>query len=116
MASTRPSAVVAGGVLAALLLVPVVASVSAVANDLGPFDMPFQPAAVTEFTRSFFGAPLRPLATLPKIEAVRNGAPDLMATQTSVLAAPIIFTTGQEILPIGGYTGTIPEPAVAAVR
>ena len=110
------SAVVAGGVLAGLLLVPAAASVSVVANDLGPFDTPFQPAAVTDFTRSFFGTPLKPLATLPKIEAVRNGAPDLMATQTSVLAAPIIFATGQEVRPIGGYTGTIPEPTVASVR
>jgi 4-amino-4-deoxy-L-arabinose transferase-like glycosyltransferase len=109
-------AAVAGVVLAATLLVPLVASVSVVANRLGPFDTPFQPAAVTSFTRSFFGAPLKPLSTLPKIEAVRNGAPDLMATQTSVLAAPLIFATGQEVLPIGGYTGTIPEPTVAALR
>ena len=99
-----------------MLLVPLVASVSVVANKLGPFDTPFQPAAVTAFTRSFFGAPLKPLSTLPKIEAVRHGAPDLMAAQTSVLAAPLIFATGQEVLPIGGYTGTIPEPTVAALR
>ena len=39
-----------------------------------------------------------------------------MATQTSVLAAPFIFATGQEVLPIGGYTGTIPEPTVANLR
>jgi 4-amino-4-deoxy-L-arabinose transferase-like glycosyltransferase len=106
---------VAGVVLAATLLVPLVASVSVIANRLGPFDTPFQAVAVTDFTRSFFGAPLKPLSTLPKIEAVRNGAPDLMATQTSVLAAPLIFATGQEVLPIGGYTGTIPEPTVATV-
>ena len=93
-----------------------VASMSVVANRLGPFDTPFQPAAATAFTRSFFGAPLKPLSTLPKIEAVKNGAPDLMATQTSVLAAPLIFATGQEVLPIGGYTGTIPEPTVANLR
>ena len=103
-------------VLAATLLVPLVSSGSVVANRLGPFDTPFQPVAVTDFTRSFFGAPLKPLSTLPEIEAVRHGAPDLMATQTSVLAAPIIFATGQEVLPIGGYTGTIPEPAVATLR
>ena len=42
----------------------------------------------------------------------RNGAPDLMATQTSVLAASLIFATGQEVLPIGGYTGTIPDPSM----
>ncbi len=39
-----------------------------------------------------------------------------MATQTSVLAAPFIFATGQEVLPIGGYTGTAPSPTVAGIR
>lgn len=103
-------------VVAAIILVPLVASVSVVANRLGPFDTPFQPRAVTAFTRSFFGAPLKLSSTLRAIQAVRNGAPDLMATQTSVLAAPFIFATGQEVLPIGGYTGTIPEPSVTMLR
>ncbi len=35
-----------------------------------------------------------------------------MAVQSSVLAASFIFATGQEVLPIGGYTGTEPEPSV----
>jgi hypothetical protein len=33
-----------------------------------------------------------------------------------VLAAPFIYATGQEILPIGGYTGTNPSPTVPALR
>ena len=98
------------------LLVPVVASVSVVTENLGAFDTPFQPAAVTTFTRTFFGAPLQSVSTLPRIEAARNGAPDLMATQTSVLAAPFIYATGQEVLPIGGYTGAIPSPTVAGLE
>ena len=100
----------------AILLVPLVATASVDANTLGAFDTPFQPTAVTAFTRVFFGAPLRSVSTLPQIEGVRNGAPDLMATQTSVLAAPFIYATGQEVLPIGGYTGTAPSPTVANVR
>ena len=39
-----------------------------------------------------------------------------MATQTSALAAPFIFVSGQEVLPIGGYTGTIPEPSLATLE
>ena len=39
-----------------------------------------------------------------------------MATQTSVLAAPFIWASGQEVLPIGGFTGTIPEPTLATLR
>ncbi len=103
-------------VVAAMVVVPAVASASVVINDLGAFDTPFQPMAVTVFNRSFFGAPLRPIATLPTIERVRDGAPDLLATQTSVIAAPFIFATGQEVLPIGGYDGSTPEPTLGALR
>lgn len=101
---------------AAMVVVPAVATASVVADTLGAFDTPFQPSAVTAFTRSFFGAPLDSASALPKIESVRNGAPDLMATQTSVLAAPFIYATGQEVLPIGGYTGATPSPSVASLR
>ncbi len=112
-AATRLGLVLAG---AAMVLVPAVATASVVANTLGAFDTPFQPTAVTAFTRAFFGAPLQAASTLPQIEGARNGAPDLMATETSVLAAPFIYATGQEVLPIGGYTGTTPSPTVANLR
>jgi hypothetical protein len=39
-----------------------------------------------------------------------------MATQTSALAAPFIYESGLEVLPIGGFTGTIPEPTLANLR
>ena len=39
-----------------------------------------------------------------------------MATETSAVAAPFIYDSGQEVLPIGGYTGTIPEPSLATLR
>jgi len=114
----RPTLTAVAAVAAGLacLLVPIVATISIVTDTLGPFDTPFQPQAVTAFTRAFFGAPFQSVSTLPRIEAARNGAPDLMATQTSVLAAPFIYATGQEILPIGGYTGTNPSPTVPALR
>ena len=114
----RTAASVAGAlsVVAAMVAVPTVASASVVVNDLGAFDTPFQTTALTAFNKSFFGAPLQPIATLPTIERVRNGAPDVLATQTSVIAAPFIFATGQEVLPIGGYDGSTPEPTLAALR
>ncbi len=106
------SAVTAGAVLGATVLVPAVAAASLVLNTLGPFDTPFQSVQTTAFTRSFFSAPMKVLSVLPRLEAVRNGAPDLMATQTSVLAATFIFATGLEVLPIGGFTGDAPAPTV----
>lgn len=97
------------------LLVPTAASASVVAKNLGAFDTPFQPLSTTRFLDRFFAAPLDVGALVPTLEKVRNGAPDLMAVQSSVLAAPFIFATGQEVLPIGGYTGTEPEPSVAGL-
>ena len=115
--SATAAGLLAGGLCGlALLAVPAVASASVVADTLGPFDTPFQPGPVTDFTRAFFGAPQRVLATVPTLEAARHGAPYLMATETSVLAAPYIYGTGQEVLPIGGYTGVTPTPTVAALR
>ena len=39
-----------------------------------------------------------------------------MATQTAVLAAPFIWASGREVVPIGGFTGTIPEPTLATLQ
>ena len=64
--------------------------------------------------------PAKVVKTLPTLEHVRNGARYLMATETAALAAPFIFYSGLEVLPIGGFTGTIPSPSlrdiVALVR
>ncbi len=120
----RRRAVTAGGAAtsigvllagAALLLVPGVASASVVAEGLGPFDTPFQRTAVTTAVHHVF-APKADLGSLAKIESVRQGAPYLMAAQTSAVAAPFIYATGLEVLPIGGYTGTIPSPTVATIK
>ena len=37
-----------------------------------------------------------------------------MATQTSAVASEFIYDTGEEVLPLGGYTGTIPWPTASA--
>ena len=86
-----------------------------VAESLGAFDTPFQPQGVTTFVHSVF-APQPSPPDLATIESVRRGAPYLMATQTSAVAAPYIYATGEEVLPLGGYTGTTPAPSVAQTR
>jgi len=53
---------------------------------------------------------------LPQLEHARYGAPDLLATQTSTIASGFAYTSGQEVLPIGGFTGTIPEPTLAKLK
>jgi hypothetical protein len=32
------------------------------------------------------------------------------------VAAPFIYATGDEVLPLGGYTGVIPSPTAAQIR
>ena len=61
--------------------------------------------AETQFTKAFFGAPLQTISSLPTLEQAQAGAPDLIATQTSVLAAPFIYATGEEVLPSAGTRG-----------
>ena len=39
-----------------------------------------------------------------------------MAAQTSAVAAPFIYATGEEVLPLGGYTGVIPSPTAAEMQ
>ena len=111
------AAVVVGGALAvaAVLLVPAAASASVVAEELGPFDTPFQPTVATTVIHAVFAPPPATLATLGQIEQVRRGAPYLMATQTSAVAAEFVYDTGEEVLPLGGYTGTIPSPTASAI-
>jgi 4-amino-4-deoxy-L-arabinose transferase-like glycosyltransferase len=100
----------------AVLLVPAVASASVASSGLGPFETPFEPVSVTTAATRFFGAGLEVGGVLPVLESANRGTPYLMATQTSVVAAPFIWATGQEVLPVGGFTGTIPEPSLNVLQ
>jgi hypothetical protein len=102
--------------LAAILLVPATASVSMAAGSLGPFDTPFESQAVNRSTRAFLDTIEPAKVLVPTLENAQFGAPYLMATQTSALAAPFIYVSGREVLPIGGYTGTIPVPTLAQLQ
>jgi hypothetical protein len=42
-----------------------------------------------------------------------QGTRYLAASYTSLLAAPLVFATGAEILPIGGFRGTAPSPTLS---
>ncbi len=97
----------------ALLAAPAAASASVVKNDLGPFDTPFEPVSGWTLARALgaIAGETRPL--WPPLARAQGLQPDLMATQTSAVAAPFIYDTGQEVVPIGGiFTGTIPEPSL----
>lgn len=46
----------------------------------------------------------------------RNGASYLMAVQSWLQASPYILATGQEVLPMGGFTGQALHPTPARIR
>jgi len=109
------AAFVAG--LAASALSPTLAAGFLVARHEGAFDTPFESAQdQTAVATLFLTIPAQVALTLPKLEQAQLGAPDLLATETSALAAVFIYDFGKEALPIGGFTGTIPSPTLAELK
>jgi 4-amino-4-deoxy-L-arabinose transferase-like glycosyltransferase len=119
-AASLPALALAGaalaGAVAATLIVPAVASASVVTSGLGPFQTPFESAKETADITAFLSAGFDVHPALVALEKANAYDPDLMATQTAALAAPFIWASGREVLPIGGFTGTIPEPTETALR
>ena len=101
---------------AAALLVPAVAAASVVISGLGPFQTPFEAARETADITAFLSAGFDIQPALTALEKGNAAEPYLMATQTAALAAPFIWASGREVVPIGGFTGTIPEPTLTALK
>lgn len=101
---------------AAMLIVPAAASAAVVQSGLGPFETPFESARETADITAFLSAGFQIKGSLVTLERANAALPYLMATQTAVLAAPFIWASGKEVVPIGGFTGTIPEPTLATLQ
>jgi hypothetical protein len=118
--AVRSDALFAAALAAALIagsFAPAVASAELVAHHQGAFDTPFEPAArAGAIDALFLRTPAQVALTIPQLEAARRGAPYLLATQTAAVASVFIYDSGQEALPIGGFTGTIPSPTLPQLR
>jgi 4-amino-4-deoxy-L-arabinose transferase-like glycosyltransferase len=101
---------------AAAVIVPAAASAAVVGTGLGPFQTPFESARETADITTFLSSGFQINGSLAALERANAAFPYLMATQTAVLAAPFIWASGREVLPIGGFTGTIPEPTLATLQ
>jgi 4-amino-4-deoxy-L-arabinose transferase-like glycosyltransferase len=110
------AALVAG--LVAVSLAPAVASVSLAAHSESAFDTPFESARVQEAVALGVGkqAAIAVQAAIPEWQDTQNGAPYLMAAQSAALPSLIIYDTGLEALPIGGFDGTTPSPTLAQLQ
>jgi 4-amino-4-deoxy-L-arabinose transferase-like glycosyltransferase len=103
--------------LASLAVFPLAAAVAIVVDGLGPFDTPYQPAAVTHITQVEPAEALSALrAQLPLLTRVNKTDRYVAATYTSIIAAPLIIDSGKEFEPIGGFTGRTPSPTVDALQ
>jgi 4-amino-4-deoxy-L-arabinose transferase-like glycosyltransferase len=118
--AVRREAAVAVAIGAALVggaVAPAVACATVVARHQGWLDTPFEPAGEATAIDAQFGTiPDQAETTIGGLESLRGGAPDLFAAQSAAMASVFVYDTGQEVLPIGGFTGTAPSPTLAQLR
>jgi 4-amino-4-deoxy-L-arabinose transferase-like glycosyltransferase len=104
--------------LVAVLAAPAVASVSLAARSEGAFDTPFESAGTQESIA--IATRERAVADAPALirvwRSIENGAPYLMAAQSAALPSVIIYASGLEALPIGGFDGTTPSPTLVQLQ
>jgi 4-amino-4-deoxy-L-arabinose transferase-like glycosyltransferase len=99
---------------AAILVIPASGTAQIVAKQRGFGDTPFETAETAAANAVLAGSKSKRLVqVLPRLEKLQSGSPYVMAVSTSAVAAGFISATGKEILPIGGFTGTIPEPTIS---
>jgi 4-amino-4-deoxy-L-arabinose transferase-like glycosyltransferase len=94
----------------ALLIGPAWASATAVHDGLGPFSTPFQPASLTTALTTSAD---RALASAPRLNRVAARTAPSVAVETRESAPAVsleILMTGREYLPIGGFSGRVPNP------
>jgi 4-amino-4-deoxy-L-arabinose transferase-like glycosyltransferase len=99
--------------LAACVFAPAVASTELVVQSKGAFE---SKVVAAQIDHVFVQTPAQVKKLIPKLEGVQNGAPYLLAAQTSAVASVFIYASGREALPIGGFTGTIPAPTLSRLR
>jgi 4-amino-4-deoxy-L-arabinose transferase-like glycosyltransferase len=101
--------------LVCMLLLPAVASTLIVTRGLGPFAAPYEPASATVSRSSAQHTRLVDRQVVEQLSST-YGTPIVLATDSSILAAPFILASGREVLPIGGFQGGIPAPSLAELQ
>jgi 4-amino-4-deoxy-L-arabinose transferase-like glycosyltransferase len=102
--------------LIAMALAPAVASASLVASDGGAFAVPFERVTAAEdLARVTQVIAEGPQAVLTFREQ-SNGAPIVLAAQAASLPSIVIYVSGLEALPIGGFDGTTPVPTLDQLK
>jgi 4-amino-4-deoxy-L-arabinose transferase-like glycosyltransferase len=95
--------------LLALLLGGVWASATAVHDELGPFDSPYQPAALTAAGHAGWQ---RTIDGWPALAARAAHVPlssSIVTNETAAKSSGPILASGREYLPVGGFSGQVPS-------
>jgi 4-amino-4-deoxy-L-arabinose transferase-like glycosyltransferase len=98
---------------AALLLGSAWASGTVVAAGLGPFDSPYQLAALTARDAAANARSAAVAAGLNRAAARVPPTVSVITSETSSGSSVPILDTGREFLPVGGFTGRVPSPTLA---
>lgn len=101
---------------AAVMVAPLVGGITVVVQRAGPFDTPFGPVAVRQLTGVDVARLVRYSRRAAEALEIGAGSRYLAAAYTSALASPLIYASGKEFLPIGGFDGRTPVPSVATLR
>lgn len=110
------TALVAG--VAAMVLMPTAWSLSVLdsRDDGSAFDATAGPSAAGFGLSATATLTAEQTELLTYLDAHRGSARYVMATTSWNTAAPYIEATGQKVLPMGGFSGTVPEPTLAAFK
>ncbi len=96
----------------ALFLGSAWASATAVASELGPFDSPYQPAALTARNAAADARSAVVAGGLKRAAAGVAPTVSVITSETSSGSSIPILDTGREFLPVGGFTGRVPSPTL----
>lgn len=98
------------------MVAPVVGGIEVIVQHAGPFDTPFEPAAIRRLTGVDIAQLVQYSAGATEKLAIGAGTRYLAGAYTSALASPLIYASGEEILPIGGFDGRTPTPSVTTLH
>jgi 4-amino-4-deoxy-L-arabinose transferase-like glycosyltransferase len=98
----------------AILVVPASGSVLLASDHHGFTNTPFESKKTTEMYDALLGlsSAKEAASIIPVFERLQMGSPYVMAVYTSAVASIFTAASGKEFLPIGGFTGSIPEPTL----
>ena len=99
---------------AAILVIPASGAVLLASDHQGFTNTPFESKKTTALYEALLGlSETKEIAKIvPIFEKLQMGSPYVMAVYTSAVASEFISASGKEFLPIGGFTGSIPEPTI----